>query len=79
MANPVKAAKQMFDQFISKHDPTSNPTYDPKAKDQQAQAAGRIGGKKGGLARAASLSPTRRRQIAKRAAKAKWIKARATD
>jgi len=49
MAQPVKVAKQVFDQFLSKHDPTSSPTYDLKPKNQQAQAAERMGGKKGGL------------------------------
>ena len=39
-----------------------------------AQAAGRKGARKGGLARAASLSATKRRQIARRAAKARWKK-----
>ncbi|MGH9447326.1 MAG: histone H1 [Terriglobia bacterium] len=74
MADPIKAAKHIFDQFLSKVDPASMPNYDPNAKDQQAQAAGRKGGKKGGLVRAASLSPTRRHKIAKLAAKARWQK-----
>ena len=38
---------------------------------------GKRGGKKGGLARAAKLSAKRRSQIAKKAAKARWAKARA--
>ena len=35
---------------------------------------GRTGGKKGGVARASSLSPERRQQIAKQAAAARWRK-----
>lgn len=37
-----------------------------------AAALGRRGGKKGGPARAAALSPERRRQIARAAANARW-------
>jgi hypothetical protein len=40
-----------------------------------AVALGRLGGLKGGTARAAKLSKKRRAAIAKRAAKARWTKA----
>ena len=43
-------------------------------KNPAAMALGRMGGLKGGKARAASLSPTKRAQIARRAAKARWQK-----
>lgn len=72
MADPIETAKHIFDQFLSKADPVSMPNYDPNAKDAQAQAAGRRGGREGGLARAARLSPRKRRKIAKLAAKARW-------
>lgn len=36
--------------------------------------AGRLGGLKGGQARANSLSPERRREIAKKAAEKRWSK-----
>ncbi len=42
------------------------------AKNPHAAALGRLGGKKGGAARAAKLTPERRREIAKRAAAARW-------
>ena len=42
------------------------------AKNKAAQAAGRCGGKKGGDARAAALSPERRSEIAQLAADARW-------
>ncbi len=45
-----------------------------KGKDPAAVALGRKGGLKGGKARAASLSPTRRSAIAKKAAKSRWAK-----
>lgn len=45
--------------------PTKNPA---------AVTLGRMGGLKGGKARAESLSPSRRAQIAKKAAAARWKK-----
>jgi general stress protein YciG len=36
--------------------------------------AGRLGGLKGGKARAVSLSPERRSEIARKAAKKRWLK-----
>lgn len=43
-----------------------------KGKNPAAVALGRLGGKKGGKARAAKLSPERRREIAKKAAEKRW-------
>lgn len=48
---------------------TENPAKDPLAVE-----LGRRGGLKGGKARAATLSPAKRKAIAKRAAKARWRK-----
>lgn len=45
-----------------------------EGKDPAAVALGRKGGLKGGKARAASLSPKKRRAIAKAAAAARWAK-----
>jgi len=72
MADPIKTAKRMFDDFLSKADPEAMPDYHPDAVDLQAQAAGAKGAKQGGLARAANLTPKKRRQIAKLAARARW-------
>jgi len=48
-------------------------TRDPdEGKDPAAVSLGRRGGLKGGKARAAKLSPDRRREIAKKAAQARW-------
>ena len=44
----------------------------PREKNPAAVALGRLGGKKGGLARAAKLSAQRKREIAKKAAQARW-------
>ena len=43
-------------------------------KNPAAVALGKLGGLKGGPARAKSLSAKRRAEIAKRAAKARWVK-----
>jgi hypothetical protein len=50
-----------------------SPLQDPDAgKNPAAVALGRLGGAKGGAARAKSLSPKRRRAIAKKAADSRW-------
>jgi hypothetical protein len=43
-------------------------------KNPAAVALGRLGGLKGGKARAAALNPKKRKQIAKKAAAARWGK-----
>jgi hypothetical protein len=43
-------------------------------KNPAAVALGRLGGKKGGKARAETLSPKRRKEIAQKAARARWQK-----
>ncbi len=45
-------------------------------KNPAAVELGRLGGKKGGFARAKSLSPERRHEIAQKAAEARWSNAR---
>ncbi len=47
----------------------------PRKKNPAAVALGKLGGFKGGRARAAKLSPEERKSIAQRAAKARWAKA----
>jgi hypothetical protein len=53
---------------------TGNAEESPQepAKNPHAQALGRLGGLKGGKARAAKLSAKKRKEIAKKAAKARW-------
>jgi hypothetical protein len=57
---------------------TSEAAPEPETADEgknpAAVALGRLGGSKGGKARAANLSPRKRRQIAKKAAIARWSK-----
>ena len=43
-------------------------------KNPHAVALGRLGGKKGGKARAKKLTPEQRKEIARKAAKARWAK-----
>ena len=47
---------------------------EPIVSNPHAAALGRLGGQRGGLARAAALSPRRRREIARAAARARWNK-----
>jgi hypothetical protein len=48
------------------------PKTAPPEKNPAAVALGKLGGLKGGKARAAALSPTRRKAIAKKAARSRW-------
>lgn len=45
-----------------------------KEKNPAAVALGRLGGLKGGIARAKKLSSSKRREIARNAAKSRWAK-----
>jgi len=47
---------------------------EPVVRNPHASALGRLGGALGGHARAAALSPRRRREIARAAARARWQK-----
>jgi hypothetical protein len=62
---------------VAKYDPSQGPPRaepDP-SKNPHAVALGRLGGLKGGAARAAKLTPKKRSQIAAKAAKKRWEKA----
>jgi hypothetical protein len=50
-----------------------------KTKNPNAVALGRLGGLQGGKARAAKLSPKRRKAIARKAATARWSRGRKKD
>ena len=47
-------------------------TKPPPVKNAAAVALGKLGGKKGGAARAAKLTPEQRSEIAKKAAQGRW-------
>lgn len=50
------------------------PPEEPSDKNPHAVALGKLGGRKGGLTRARNLTPERRKEIAKKAAGARWRK-----
>lgn len=58
-------ARTILDQVVPDAEP-------PKEKNPAAVALGRLGGLKGGLARAQKLSKLKRIEIAKKAAKTRW-------
>lgn len=57
--------------ILTKQTTEDNPD---KGKNPAAVSLGRLGGLKGGKARAAKLTPAKRKAIAKKAAKARWGK-----
>ena len=76
---PKRSSKEDFNEIAFRvvRESTSEPvpiTSAKKRKNPAAVALGRLGGKKGGRARAAKLDPARRREIASDAAKARWHK-----
>jgi hypothetical protein len=63
------------DEARDKSQPIDEPADDDKpAKNPAAVALGRLGGLKGGKARAEKLSAKKRKAIAKKAAEARWRK-----
>jgi hypothetical protein len=67
-------AFRVVEQAIGEH-MDGTPLEDPNAgKNPAAVALGRLGGAKGGKARAAKLSPAKRKQIATKAARKRWGK-----
>jgi len=62
--------ESLTDQPLPK-EPTKDPTH---KKNPNAVALGKLGGKKGGDARAKKLSPEQRKAIAQKAARARWGK-----
>lgn len=65
-------AGRAVEQALGEHSdgtPLKNPDED---KNPHAVALGRLGGRKGGVARARRLSGKKRVEIAKKAAKARW-------
>lgn len=54
--------------------PEPETPLDADGKNPAAVALGRLGGKKGGKARAAKLTPEQRQEIARKAAQARWAR-----
>ena len=53
---------------------TGESILEEDTRNQAAVSLGRLGGLKGGKARAKALSPQKRKEIAEKAAKARWSK-----
>lgn len=68
-------ARKVFEQGIGEHLDGTPLEKPDEGKNPHAVALGRIGGQKGGLARARHLSSRKRKEIARKAAKARWAKA----
>jgi hypothetical protein len=69
--DPIQAARRVVDEATGER-----PKTHPPEKNPAAVALGRLGGVKGGPARAAKLSAKRRAEIAQNAAVARWRKDR---
>lgn len=67
-SDPNLLARQIVEEAIGE------PLQEKPEKNPAAVALGHLGGLKGGKARAAVLSASKRKSIAKRAAKARWSK-----
>lgn len=66
--DPNQLAKRILDEATGEQPKTAP----PPAKNAAAVELGRLGGRKGGAARAAALTPEQRSEIAKQAAKKRW-------
>jgi hypothetical protein len=69
----MEVARGIVEQAIGEKmdgSPLPNPPEDKR--NPHAVALGSMGGKKGGKARAKALTPSKRRAIAKKAAKSRW-------
>jgi len=69
--DPNQLAKMTADMVYGE----AEPEPEKPAKNPNAVALGKLGGAKGGKARAAKLTPAQRSEIAKKAAAARWGKA----
>lgn len=68
--DPNQLAKQIADMAYGEAE--AEPESDKPVKNPAAVALGKLGGAKGGTARAERLSPERRQEIARKAAAARW-------
>ncbi len=73
-ADVNQLAKSIVDQITGGDTPTPPEPPSTGAKNPAAVALGRLGGIKGGKARAESLTAKKRSEIAKKAAQARWAK-----
>lgn len=67
-------AASIVREATGQEDRRSGIALDSAKKNPAAVALGRLGGKKGGKARAAQMSAEERKELAQRAARARWSK-----
>ena len=67
-----KDTNVLASQIVEEATGESIPKPEDANKNPAAVALGRLGGLKGGKARASSLTPQQRKEIAKKAAQARW-------
>lgn len=67
--DPNQAAKSILERITG-----DEPEVPKQVKNPAAQALGRLGGLKGGKARAASMTPEQRKETAQKAAASRWGK-----
>jgi len=70
----TRRLRQISDHSIGLRSLQSSPVVERPKKNAAAVALGRLGGVKGGVARATALSAKERSRIAKKAAQARWHK-----
>jgi hypothetical protein len=68
----MQVAREVVERAIGEQMDGSPLEVEEDKRNPHAVALGKAGGKKGGNARAKALSPSRRRAIAKKAAKSRW-------
>ncbi len=74
MAKKHKDFNQLAKSIIDQATGNEEPTKQDDGKNPAAVELGRLGGLKGGAARAKALTPERRAEIAKKAADKRWAK-----
>ncbi len=67
-------AKAIVDEATGQEPPEQTKKDEESGKNPAAVALGRLGGKKGGAARARKLTKEQRSEIAKKAARSRWKK-----
>jgi hypothetical protein len=70
-SKPQKDTQQLARSVLDAVVPDAEPKKQPE-KNPAAVALGRLGGLKGGKARAEKLTPAKRSEIARKAAKSRW-------
>ena len=75
---PTRSSKldlnQLAKRILDEATGDESKTEPPPVKNAAAVALGKLGGKKGGAARAAALTPEQRSEIAKKASSSRWSK-----